>query len=256
MAASRPRTLALGTWLAARGTVAGVGIVLAGLGALASAGVAVTLAGADSAFPAQLPLLESSAIAWSAGMLLAFGGALGALGRDRQQGVWALARARGASTGAYVRGRVGGLVLLLAATVGGATLVAGIAAISVAHPALAAARTGVAGLAYALAFSVTVGPLAMATLGGRTRVGGALALLAVLALPEILSPWSERLLPRGWHELTSIPAALDAVRSGVAAPAAMVLPMMRALAGLTAVLALSLVVVGARARHPSAPGAP
>jgi hypothetical protein len=247
MAAMRPRTLALGTWLAARGAVAAVGIVLAGLGALASAVLAVALARTGSGVPAQLPLVESSAIAWSAGMVLAFGSAMNAVGRDREQGVWALARARGASLGGYLRGRVGGLVLVLAATLGGATLFAGLAATSVAHPALAAVRTGMAGVAYALAFAVTVGPLAMAALGARGSAGGVLVFLVVLALPPLLSPWTALLLPRGWYELTSIPAALDAVRAGVLAPALLALPTARALAGLTAVAALSLIVVGVRA---------
>src|SRR6202042_3114222 len=102
--------------------------------------LAVTLAGNAGGVPALLPLVESSAIAWSAGMVLALGAALGAIGRDREQGISSLARARGVSAGAYVRGRVGGLVLLLAALVGGATLIGGMAATSVSHPALAAAR--------------------------------------------------------------------------------------------------------------------
>jgi len=257
MEALRPRTLALGTWLAARGAVSRVGIALAVLGALASVLIAGTLAGTGSDAPAQLLRVESSAIAWSAGTVLAVGSSLGAFRRDREQGVWALAGARGASMACIVRGRVGGLVLLLAATVGGATLVAGVAATSVAHPAFAAARAGMGGLAYALAFAVTVGPLAMATLGARSRLGGALVFLAVLALPELLSRWTVLLLPRGWHELTSIPAALGAVRSGVMAPAAAAFPMLRALAGLAALAALSLTVVGARARRASASqGAP
>jgi hypothetical protein len=250
MAAMRPRTLALGTWLAARGAVAVAGIVLAGLGALASVVLAVTLAGTDLGAPTRLPLVESTVLAWSAGMVLAFGSALGALGGDREQGAWALARARGAGVGAILRGRVGGAVLVLAGTLGGATLVAGAAATAVAHPALAAARAGMAGVAYALAFALTVGPLAMAALGARRRAGGALLLLAVLALPPLVSPWTASLLPDQGYELTSIPAALAAVRAGVLAPALLALPMVRALAGLAAVAALSLVVVGARASAP------
>jgi hypothetical protein len=96
----------------------------------------------------------------------------------------------------------------------------------------------------------------MAALGSRTRGGGLLLLLVVLALPEVLAPWTSALLPRGWHELTSIPAALSAVRAGVAAPAAMAVPMVRALAGLAAVVAVSLVVIAARVRRTDAPGAP
>jgi hypothetical protein len=244
MAAQRPRTLALGAWLAARGALGTVGIVLALLGALASVVVAVAVAGSGA--EAQLPTVASSAIAWSAGVMLAFGASLRAVHRDREDGIAALVRARGAGLGAYLRGRVGGLVLVLAAAVGGATLVAGIAATSVARPSLPAAHAGLAALVYALAFAATLGPVAMATLGARTRAGGYLTFLAVLALPELLAPWTSGLLPRGWHELTSIPAALAAVRAGVAAPGAMAVPMARALAGLAAVVAISLVAVAAR----------
>jgi len=254
MAALRPRTLALGTWLAARGAMAGVGIALAIAGALASVVAAVAVSGSSAA--ADLPILESSAIAWSAGVVLAFGAALRALRHDREQGVVALVRARGASDGGYLRGRVGGLVVVLAVAIGGATLVAGVAATSVAHPALTAVRTSAAAVVYALAFAATLGPVAMAALGSRTRSGGFLTLLAVLAVPELLSPWTSALLPHGWHELTSIPAALAAVRAGVAAPAVMAVPMARALAGLAAVVAASLVVIAARVRRTNVQGTP
>jgi hypothetical protein len=248
MAMRRPRTLALGTWLAARGAPAAVGMALAAVGALGSVVLAVTLGRTDSAAAAELPFVESSAIAWTAGLTLALASSARAIARDREQGVLALVRSRGASRGAYVRGRVGGLVGVLATAVGGATLVGGIAATSVAHPALPAARAGLAAVVYAVAFAGTLGPVAMAALGARTRMGGYLALLAVLVLPELLSSWTGAVLPRGWHELTSIPAALAAVREGVAAPAVAGIPMVaRALAGLAAVVALSLVVVAARA---------
>ena len=250
----RPRTLAFGTWLAARGAMVGVGFALAIAGALASVVAAVAVSGSGMA--AELPLFESSAIAWSAGVVLAFGGALHALHRDREQGVVALVRARGASDGGYLCGRVGGLVIVLAVAVGGATLVAGIAATSVAHPALTAMHTSVAAIVYALAFAATVGPVAMATLGARTRSGGFLLLVAVLAVPELLSRWTALWLPQGWHELTSIPAALAAVRAGVAAPSVMAVPMARALAGLAAVVALALVVIAARVRQTGVQGAP
>ena len=255
MAALRPRTLALGTWLAARGAVAGVGIALSLLCALGSVVAAVAVAGAGGA-AVQLPLLESSVIAWGAGVMLAFGGAQQALRRDHEQGVVALVRARGAGVGAYVRGRVGGLVVVLAVALGGATLIAGVAATSVAHPVAAALRTSAAGLVYALAFAGTLGPVAMAALGARTRAGGYFTLLAVLVAPELLARWTEGLLPHGWHELTSIPAALAAVRAGVVAPAAMGVAMARALAGLAAVVAVSLVVVAARVRRMDAQGVP
>ena len=227
-----------------------MGIALAVLGALASVVFAVAMSG--SAAEAQVPTLASSAIAWGAGVTLAFGASLRAIRRDHDDGVVALVRARGASVAGYVRGRVGGLVLVLAMAIGGAVLVASLAAISLARPTMPALRSSAAALVYALVFAATMGPLAMAALGARTRAGGYLTLVAILVLPELLAPWTAALLPRGWHELTSIPAALAAVRAGVAFPVAMGASMARALAGLVTIVALSLLAVGARVRATSA----
>jgi len=130
--------------------------------------------------------------------------------------------------------------------VGVPALLAGIAATSVARPAGVAFRASLGAVAYAIAFAVTVGPIAMATLGARTRTGGYLALVGVLVLPELLSPWTGDLLPPGWRELTSIPAALDALGSGVASPHRDWLSMARATAALVAIVAASLVIVAAR----------
>jgi hypothetical protein len=241
--------LALGTWLAARGAMAVAGMVMAALAAVAFVVLAAVVGAHGGGGAASLPAVASSAIAWSAGMTLAFGAALRAVRRDREHGIVDLARARAVGLARYVRGRVGGLVLLLAITVGGATLVAGLAATTVARPSLPAARATLGALAYALAFAATMGPVSLAALGARTRGGGYLALVAVLGLPELLARWSMEWLPEGWHELTSIPAALAAVRAGVVAPAAMGASLARALAGLMAVVALSLFVVAARARR-------
>src|ERR1700733_900642 len=104
----------------------------------------------------------------------------------------------------------------------------------VARPVAPALGFALGGLAYSLAFAATVGPVAMATVGDRTRGAGLVLLLAVLFVPELLAPWTATLLPRGWHELTSIPAALAAVRDGIAAPVERGEAMARGLAGLTA----------------------
>jgi hypothetical protein len=85
----------------------------------------------------------------------------------------------------------------------------------------------------------------MATLGARTKAGGYLGLLAVVVLPELLAPWTAQLLPRGWHELTSIPAALEALATGFSR-ADDAVHFARALTGLAALVAASLVVVAAR----------
>jgi hypothetical protein len=113
-------------------------------------------------------------------------------------------------------------------------------------PVSAVARSSAAAVVFALFFAATIGPLAVATLGGRSRGGGYLGLLTVLVLPELLTPWTKDLLPAGWRELTSIPAALEAVRSGVQAAGPASVHAARAAAGLVAVVAASLIVVRTR----------
>jgi hypothetical protein len=241
----RPRTLALGIWLTTRGAVVRASLALAALGALGS--IAAALAARGTATIGVIPGLASMALSWGAGTMLAFAGAQRALVRDRERGVVALARTRGVGVAGYTRGRVGGLVVMLVLAVGGGTLVAGLAATAAAGGAKhAVARASVAALVYALAFAATLGPLAMAALGGRSRAGGYLALLAVLVLPELLAPWTGALLPKGWRELTSIPAALEALSVGVQSAGPAVVHAARATIALVAVIAGSLLFVHAR----------
>lgn len=241
-----PAPLALGAWLAARGTLATIAMAVTLLEALGAIVFAVA-AGARRA--SEVPTASAIAIAWAGGVMLAFGAALRAIRSDREEGIAGLVSARGVAAGAYVRGRVGGLVLVLALVLGGATLVADVAALVAGRGDWPVVRAGVAALVYVLAFAATLGPVAMAALGARTRAGGYVTLLAVLALPELLAPWTGDLLPRGWTELTSIPAALAALRVGVVHPLAAGAHAARAVAGLAAVVALSLLVVAGRARE-------
>jgi hypothetical protein len=237
--------LALGVWLATRGALARASLVMAALGAVAAVVVAVALRGSSSM--KEVPTVAALALSWGAGATLAFGAAMRAIRLDRDQGVVALARTRGVGAVAYTTGRVGGLVVVLAVALGAGTLIAGAGATAAAGVhVLEVARASAAAIVYALAFAVTVGPLAMAALGGRTRGGGYLTLLAVLVLPEAIAPWTESLLPRGWRELTSIPAALDAVRAAVQSAGPAVIHGARAVVALAAVVAASLLVVRAR----------
>jgi hypothetical protein len=238
--------LALGVWLASRNALVRLSLVLAALVAVFSVGIAVATKGR---LAAQLPTMVSLGTAWSLGVTLAFGGGLRAIAHDEDDGVLALVHMRAVPEARYARGRVGGLILLLALSVGGATLVAALAATAVAAERWTVGKESVAALAYALAFAVVIGPVAFAALGTGTRAGGYLILVGVLALPELAAPWTAGLLPDGWHELTSIPAALDAVRAGVASPSTDGLALVRAVAGLAAVVAASLAVVQARVRH-------
>jgi hypothetical protein len=252
----RPRALALGIWLACRGGLVAVSLGIAGVGALVA--LAYPVFGKHPAVT-HLPTTATLAITWSAGVMLAFACSLRALVRDWEDGVVALSRARGVRASAYVRGRIGGVVVVLAATLGGASIVSSLAATAATHEPLATARDSLAALVYALAFAATLGPVALAALGARSRAKGYLCFFAVLVLPELLAPWTAAALPPGWHELTSIPAALGAVMAGVESPSlASGVPMLRALVGLGAVIALGVVLVQTRtprvSRSPSAGG--
>lgn len=229
---------------------------MAGWG-LCALGAAVACAVARVARPdqaADVPVPAAMALCWSAGVMVALGGGLGALDRDRTEGITALLRARGIPARSYVGGRAGGLSAAIALGAGGATLACGVVATAVAQHRLQAIGATFAALAYVLAFAATLGPIAMAALGAGRRGWGYLAFITVLVAPEASARWTRRLLPSGWQELTSIPAALEAVQAGVLAPGVAGLPMIRALAALVAVALASLAL--ARASLPrSAPEA-
>jgi hypothetical protein len=167
---------------------------------------------------ASMPAIASSALAWGAGVLLAFAAAAHAFRRDREDGVRALLQMRGRSETAYLWARVAGLSVRLALVVGGGTVLVGAVAALLAKNALSAARTveatGAAVL-FSAAFAATLGPLAMATLGARSRAGGYAILALVLGLPTLLEGWSNAMLPSGWGELASIPGAMLALRSAL-----------------------------------------
>jgi hypothetical protein len=166
----------------------------------------------------RVPSVAASALAWGAGVLLAFAASVHALRRDREEGLTSLLRMRGAPLRTYVWSRVGGLTLLLLVVVAGGTIVCGLAATLVATRsgvALRALQGTFASLVYAIAFAFTVGPLAMAALGARSRAGGYMWLVAVLIVPEMLAPLTQTLVPSGWAELVSIPGALAALRGAL-----------------------------------------
>jgi hypothetical protein len=239
--------VALGGALARGGLSARISL---GLGAavvlFAGAASLVIARGARPEELANVPLLTSSALAWGSGTLLAFAASAHAFRRDRQQGVRALLTARGRSDGEYLASRILGLTRTLAAVTAGGTLASGAAATLAARsPSLALRTLGCTGasVVFAVAFAATLAPIAIATLGARSRVGGYLALLAVLALPELLQGWSAHVLPEGWAELTSIPGALMTLRSSLLPDAFDALRFMRAFAVLALCVALSLLVM-------------
>ncbi|HLK41278.1 MAG TPA: hypothetical protein VKU41_31220 [Polyangiaceae bacterium] len=233
----RPRTFAFGVRLAQSGGLVGLGLGVAGILAVASIAAALALRG--DPLVNQVPSLACQALAWGAGITVAFGAARRAASRDRDEGFFALARCRGVTPYAYVEARVVGLAALVAVAVGGGTALAGAAA-ALSSPSAGVFRATGGALAYALVFSATISPVAFASLAAGSTVTGYLALASLLVLPELASPWTSALLPAGWHELTSVPAALDAIRTGAGWHAA------RALAGLTALAAASLAILMGR----------
>jgi hypothetical protein len=240
------RTIALGVWLATQGPLAMSGFALAAIGAAIGAAAPALLQREGGRDITPVPMLASELVAWSAGMMISLGAGFRAFHGDREQGILALVRVRSAGLGAYIRGRVGGLILVLEATVGGAALVAGVAALAAGGVTAPLVRASAAALAYAIAFAAAIGPIAMASLAARTRAGGYVALMSVLVLPELVSPWTLTLLPGDWRELTSVPAALGAISQCIASPLGSAPRAARALAGLAAVFAVSVVVIAMR----------
>jgi len=239
--------VALGGALARSGPAAKISLGLGAAIALFGTGASVVMArGARPEGLANVPLLTSSALAWGAGTLLAFAASVHAFRRDKQQGVRALLAARGRSDGEYLASRILGLARALAAVTAGGTLVAGVAATLLAQNASLAIRTLAgtgASFIFAIAFAATLAPIALATLGARSRVGGYLALIAVLVIPELLGGWAAHVLPEGWAELASIPGALTTLRSSLLPDAFDALRFAHAFAVLALVAAVALFVV-------------
>jgi len=253
---ARTGTLALGFWLASRGLGSRLAVGLTALLTVGGVTAAFWLVRHGATTLAAVPTVTAYALTWGAGLSLAAMASIRAPYRDAETGVLAFVLARGATLGEYVRGRVGGLSLWVVVCVGGGTLVAIAGTLAAARPTEALLRSSAGALAYSLAFGLIVGPVAMATLGARARLRGYVALLLVVVLPDLAASWTERhLLPDGWSELASIPAALGALRAA-AFNRPDWLRCARALAGLIALVAVSLVAVtthAARAAERSAP---
>lgn len=216
----RRALVALGFGRASAGILPKVSVAFGALLTLLMLSIAVAAARRDVDL-GNVATASARVLGWGAGVLVAFAAAARALDRDRDDGYFALLECRGAHLGAYLWARIGGLALLLLIVVAGGTLVTGLGAALAARSgtsALAALRGTGEGLVYAVAFSVTVAPLAMAALGARSRAGGYGVLFLVLILPEILSMISDGLVPEPWSDVISIPAALDSLRAGLSAP--------------------------------------
>ena len=239
--------LRLGMSLARRGVLPVASIAICIVTALVLSVVAVLLAAKGPQSPAHdVPILASSALAWGGGFLLAFSAAAHALRRDRSEGIRGLFVARTTSLHGYLFGRVGGLALLIALVVAGGTLLCGLAAMGAAARAGAVPRilqaTG-AGIAFAIAFSAVVAPVAFAALGARSRLGGYLFLITVVSVPELLVMTMGSALPESVSDVMSIPSALSALRSSLAPGTLDVARTARAIVALSLVVAFATFLV-------------
>jgi len=238
---------ALGVSLARRGVVAVVSLAIAGLTILVLIIVALALGKRGGTAPIHaVPLIASSALAWGAGFLHAFGVAAHALRKDRTDGVRHLLIARTTNLRGYVLARVGGLAALLAIVVGGGTLLCGLVAVLMAARVGAVPKTLHATLAafvFALAFSAVVAPVAFAALGARSRMGGYLFLLGIVVLPEMLASVLSGIVPESITEVLAIPSALATLRASIAPGTVNPLRFVRALVALAIVVGIATVWV-------------
>jgi len=244
--ASRGGSLvALGFFLARRDATAVLGLVLGGACVVGFGGLSVVMSRrATAEAVAGVPLLASSALAFGVGVLVAFAASTRAFRRDEDDGVRALLSAHGLGASEYLAARVLGLTVVLAVLVAGGSALVGVVAILTSHgrvAALHALQSSLAAVAFGLAFAVTFAPVAMATLGARSRGGGYLALLLVLVLPELLEGPLERVLSPAWVAVLSIPGALLTLRTSLA-PVGVDLAMLS-----RAVIALLAIILGALA---------
>lgn len=241
--------VALGAARAREGVLVKASLVLALVMIVGAATISGLVArhASDADALGRLPVGAAAALAWAAGVLVAFSASSQALVRDRRDGVVELLASRGASPIAYVLGRCLGLALVLFVVAGSGAIAAALGeAIGAPRGALAILSGLVAGLGFALMFSLAVAPLALAALGARSRSGGYLALLLVLVLPELFVDYMDKLLPEGWGELAAIPAALSAFAGGLSPGSVDPARALRAFVVLALVAGVSVAVVRAQ----------
>jgi hypothetical protein len=151
--------------------------------------------------------LSTSVIWWGSLVLIAFALSTRVLHRLRDGGLATLVHLRTGRNTAWQAYLVGMCARLCAVALPPLLLV-GLAAL-----ALAPSDRGlissmlVACLVATVAFAATLGSVAMAALGGRSRAGGYLRLFAILTIPELAS--SSLSLSKEMRGMTSIPALLS-----------------------------------------------
>jgi len=248
--------VALGFYLARRGATAAIGLALTVACVLGFGGLAVVFvrSGKVDALP-DVPLLASSALAFGVGVLVAFAASTRVLRRDEEDGVRGLLRARGVDASGYLAARVVGLAIALAVFVAGGSALVGILTSLVAKSRGVAGHTlqaSFAAVVFGVAFAATFAPVAMATLGARSRGRGYLALLTVLVLPELLHASLARILAPEWVDVCSVPGALLALSASLAPTGLDAAMLARSAVALVAIIGIALLVVRAEIARPRA----
>jgi len=239
--------VALGFFLARRGATAAIALALT-LASVVGFGVLAFILARHGKHASLdgVPLVASSALAYGIGVLVAFAVSTRVFRRDEDEGVRALLDARGVHASAYLGARVVGLTALLAILVAGGSAAVGLVTLLAARSREGAGHTvqaTLAAIAFGLAFALVFAPVAMATLGARSRGGGYLALLSVLVVPEIVEPFFSRRIPERWLEVCSIPGALVGLRTSLAPVGVDALLLGRALVALAVILVAALAIV-------------
>ena len=242
--------LLLGATLARRGPLALVSMVISVLTVLVLCAIAFAFARRGGDAPVQsVPVLASSALAWGGGFLHAVAISVGALRRDRAEGIRHLFVVRTASLHGYLLARVGGLAAVLAVIVAGGTLLVSLAALVGAmrgHAVAATLQSTFGAVVYSLVYAVVIASVAFAALGSRTRLSGYFALLLVLVVPEIVSNMLTGPLPSEVTELCAIPSALAALRSSISPGTVDVFRFLRALVAAAVFAGVALFLVRRR----------
>ncbi|MFO0664605.1 MAG: hypothetical protein U0174_11680 [Polyangiaceae bacterium] len=197
--------------------------VLGGLGVVLGLVFLAIVRGARSASTegalSALPSMFAHAVCWGIATLAVFGTEQRAYTRDHEDGIRSLLGARG-------YGRHYGFARVVTAVTSTAFISIGCTSVLAVATALAATGTGEAGrtwlaafsaIVYSACFSVLLGTLGLAVLGGRGRGGGYLGLLTILVLPELLEPLSRRALRLPFGE--TVPVSLPSILNAVAKPA-------------------------------------
>lgn len=217
--AEKPRrfrsALALATRLSIGGWVPKISIGIAAATVFGAIAVAVSLSRQPHPPLASVPGLTATFLAWGGGFTFAIAAAAHAFDDDVASGIRDLVRTRGVAGRTYVLSRVLGLALSLFFLVAIGAVVTGTACALLAPASRAAVlKSTAATIPYAAAYALIVAPMAIATMGTRSRPRGYLLLLAILIVPELAQDSLEA-IPEHWRSLVGVPSAMATLRDAL-----------------------------------------